>query len=83
MFYTAFTSTLHPFTLMTLTRKIHVEFVNPYVTHGLIAFWDGIWNVGYGKHDTTAAAWHDLERAYLRHRNPQALLRRRNFHLQR
>ena len=45
---------------MTLTRKIHVEFVNPYVTSGLIAFWDGIWNVGYGKHDATAAAWRDL-----------------------
>jgi len=34
--------------------------VNPYVTDGLIAMWDGIWNVAGGKHDNGSEAWKDL-----------------------
>lgn len=33
---------------------------NPYVTDGLIAMWDGEWNAGGGKHDTTVRKLVDL-----------------------
>lgn len=33
---------------------------NPYVTEGLIAHWDGIWNTGIGLHDPDATVWKDL-----------------------
>ena len=33
---------------------------NPYVTDGLIAWWDGVWNAGLGKHATSLTAWMDL-----------------------
>lgn len=33
---------------------------NPYVTDGLIAMWDGEWNVGGGVHDTSAVSWLNL-----------------------
>ena len=33
---------------------------NPYVTDGLIAMWDGIWNVGGGVHDAGSSVWKDL-----------------------
>ena len=33
---------------------------NPYVTDGLVAMWDGIWNAGPGKHDPNATVWKDL-----------------------
>jgi len=33
---------------------------NPYVTDGLIAMWDGEWNVGGGIHDATAEKWKDI-----------------------
>lgn len=33
---------------------------NPYITDGLIAHWDGIWNAGIGLHDSNAAVWKDL-----------------------
>ena len=33
---------------------------NPYVTDGLVAMWDGIWNVGFGVHDPTTDYWKDL-----------------------
>lgn len=32
----------------------------PYVTNGLIAYWDGIWNAGLGQHDDNATVWKDL-----------------------
>ena len=35
-------------------------FENPYVTKGLIAMWDGEWNIGLGKHDAEATIWKDL-----------------------
>lgn len=35
-------------------------FVNPYVTNGLIAMWDGIENAGWGVHDQSATTWIDL-----------------------
>lgn len=35
-------------------------FDNPYVTDGLVAMWDAIWNVGFGKHDDNASLWRDL-----------------------
>ena len=34
--------------------------VNPYVTEGLIAMWDGEWNAGGGVHDPNATVWKDL-----------------------
>ena len=33
---------------------------NPYITDGLVAMWDGEWNVGPGKHDSTSTEWIDL-----------------------
>ena len=33
---------------------------NPYITNGLIAMWDGEWNVGFGKHDNNANYWINL-----------------------
>ena len=36
------------------------EWVNPYVTDGLVAMWDGEWNAGGGKHDASAVEWADL-----------------------
>ena len=33
---------------------------NPYVTDGLIAMWDGEWNVGLGIHDSSSTTWVDL-----------------------
>jgi hypothetical protein len=32
----------------------------PYVTDGLVAYWDGIWNAGMGVHDDNAVIWKDL-----------------------
>ena len=34
--------------------------VNPYVTNGLVAMWDGEWNAGGGVHDNTVTEWFDL-----------------------
>lgn len=34
--------------------------VNPYVTDGLVAMWDGEWNAGGGIHDPNATVWKDL-----------------------
>ena len=36
------------------------KWVNPYITDGLIAMWDGVWNIGGGKHDPDATVWKDL-----------------------
>jgi len=33
---------------------------NPYVKDGLVAMWDGEWNIGLGMHDTNASVWKDL-----------------------
>ena len=33
---------------------------NPYVTDGLLAMWDGEWNVGGGVHNPAAMAWKEL-----------------------
>lgn len=33
---------------------------NPYVTDGLVAMWDGEWNVGGGVHDSNSTVWKDL-----------------------
>lgn len=32
----------------------------PYVTNGLIAYWDGVWNAGLGIHDAEATVWKNL-----------------------
>lgn len=32
----------------------------PYITNGLIAYWDGIWNAGLGVHNSDATVWKDL-----------------------
>lgn len=34
--------------------------VNPYITDGLVAMWDGEWNAGGGVHDSAATKWIDL-----------------------
>lgn len=34
--------------------------VNPYITDGLIAMWDGEWNAGGGAHDPDSVIWKDL-----------------------
>jgi len=34
--------------------------VNPYVTDGLVLYYDGIWNAGVGAHDASADIWKDL-----------------------
>jgi len=34
--------------------------VNPYITDGLVAMWDGEWNAGGGVHDANATTWVDL-----------------------
>lgn len=33
---------------------------NPYITDGLVAMWDGVWNAGGGVHDATATTWKNL-----------------------
>ena len=33
---------------------------NPYVTDGLVAMWDGEWNVSGGVHDQNAVSWRDV-----------------------
>ena len=38
--------------------------VNPYVTNGLIAMWDGEWNAGPGVHDPNANGWSDVINGY-------------------
>lgn len=35
------------------------EFINPYITDGLVAMWDGEWNAGFGIHDSTSITWTD------------------------
>lgn len=35
---------------------------NPYVTRGLVAMWDGEWNVGINKHDDKTLVWKNLGR---------------------
>ena len=47
-----------------LTRKIHILWANPYITDGLVAHWDGIWNSAPGKHDAGAATIHELITGY-------------------
>lgn len=32
----------------------------PYITDGLVAIWDGMWNVGIGEHDEVSSTWKDL-----------------------
>lgn len=34
--------------------------VNPYITDGLVAMWDGEWNAGGGVHDPNSVMWKDL-----------------------
>ena len=41
-------------------KKMLYHWTNPYVTDGLIAMWDGEWNVGGGMHDMTATVWKNL-----------------------
>ena len=33
---------------------------NPYVTDGLVLYYDGEWNAGFGVHDSSATVWKDL-----------------------
>lgn len=33
---------------------------NPYITSGLVAMWDGEWNIGWGEHDSSTSSWVNL-----------------------
>ena len=33
---------------------------NPYITDGLVAMWDGIWNAGPGVHDSNITVWNNI-----------------------
>lgn len=35
-------------------------FINPYVSDGLVAMWDGEWNAGLGIHDQNATIWKEI-----------------------
>lgn len=37
---------------------------NLYIQDGLVAWWDGEWNAGFGVHDATATVWKDLTDTY-------------------
>lgn len=37
---------------------------NPYISDGLVAMWDGIWNVAPRKHDPNTKVWKDLISGY-------------------
>lgn len=41
-------------------RKKRGGWVNPYITDGLVAMWDGEWNAGGGVHDASATVWKDI-----------------------
>ena len=41
-------------------RSAAAKWINPYITDGLIAMWDGEWNAGGGKHDANATVWKEL-----------------------
>ena len=45
---------------MTITRTVRLIWRNPYITDGLIAHWDGLWNIGPDKHNPTSTVWTDL-----------------------
>lgn len=45
---------------MTIIKKATLVLGNPYVTDGLVAHFDGIWNADLGRHDLTATEWTDL-----------------------
>lgn len=36
------------------------KWTNPYITDGLVAMWDGEWNVEGGKHDASVTDWTDI-----------------------
>ncbi len=40
------------------------SWTNPYITDGLVAMWDGEWNVGGGMHDAAATVWKDIISGY-------------------
>ena len=43
-----------------VTEWVEKHVTNPYVSDGLISWWDGIWNTGLGKHSNTATSWKNL-----------------------
>ena len=46
--------------MQTIVKKATLVLGNPYITDGLVAHFDGIWNAGLGRHDPTATEWTDL-----------------------
>lgn len=44
------------------SKFLHEEYpsANPYVKEGLVAFWDGEWNVGFQSHDSDSPIWKDI-----------------------
>lgn len=40
--------------------RVYKKWVNPYITDGLVAMWDGIWNAGWGVHSAFPDKWVDL-----------------------
>lgn len=47
-------------TTQIIIKKATFVLGNPYVTDGLVAHFDGIWNAGLGRHDPAATEWTNL-----------------------
>lgn len=45
---------------MAIIKKATLVLGNPYITNGLVAQFDGIWNAGLGLHDAEATEWTNL-----------------------
>lgn len=46
-------------------KMMNTAWINPYVKDGLVAMWDGIWNVGGGlEHDSGSNVWYDCIHGY-------------------
>ena len=43
-----------------ITKKATLILGNPYITDGLVAHFDGIWNANLGRHDPSATEWTNL-----------------------
>lgn len=42
------------------SQKSAASWGNPYITDGLVAQWDGEWNIGGGLHDSNTTVWKDI-----------------------
>lgn len=49
-----------PTDLFPMGSRAVIPASTPYVTNGLVAWWDGLWNAGVGVHSSSATTWKDL-----------------------